>query len=216
MPSETKSSVMKVQVLEQKDNQMKFQVDGVKPSFASALRRIMISEIPTMAVEYIDFKRNDSAIADEVLANRIGMVPLTFDEKNYKLPTEEERKGDKEGKNVVKLVLKKKGPGVVMSGDFKTSDKGVTPLYDNIPVTELFNEDESVELEATAMLGLGKDHAKWQGAVVGYKLADGKKDSFIFNVESISGIPVDQLVERSADILSEKLDTLGKEVKKLK
>ena len=216
MPSETKLSVMKVQILEQKDNSMKFLLEGVKPSFASALRRIMISEIPTMAVEYIDFKRNDSALADELLANRIGMVPLTFDEKSYKLPTDEERKGEKEGKNVVKLVLKKKGPGQVLSGDFKSSDDSVKPLYDNIPVTELFTEDESVDLEATAMLGLGKDHAKWQGAVVGYKLSEGKQDSFIFNVESICGIPVDQLVERSADILSEKLDELGKEVKKLK
>lgn len=206
---------MDIKIIEQQNNSIKFSVDGIKPAFASALRRIMISEIPTMAVEYIDFKRNDSSITDEVLANRIGMIPLTFDEKAYSLPTSEERKGDKEGKNVTKLVLKKKGPAIIYSGDFKSSDKSVKPVFDKIPLTELFNENESVEFEATAMLGLGKDHTKWQGAVVGYKL-NNKKDSFIFNVESICGIPVKEIVLRSVNILNEKMVQLEKELKKLK
>ena len=206
---------MDIKIIEQQNNSIKFSVDGIKPAFASALRRIMISEIPTMAVEYIDFKRNDSSITDEVLANRIGMIPLTFDEKAYSLPTAEERKGDKEGKNVTKLVLKKKGPAIIYSGDFKSSDKSVKPVFDKIPLTELFNENESVEFEATAMLGLGKDHTKWQGAVVGYKL-NNKKDSFIFNVESICGIPVKEIVLRSVNILNEKMVQLEKELKKLK
>ncbi len=206
---------MDIKIIEQQNNSIKFSVDGIKPAFASALRRIMISEIPTMAVEYIDFKINDSSITDEVLANRIGMIPLTFDEKAYSLPTSEERKGDKEGKNVTKLVLKKKGPAIIYSGDFKSSDKSVKPVFDKIPLTELFNENESVEFEATAMLGLGKDHTKWQGAVVGYKL-NNKKDSFIFNVESICGIPVKEIVLRSVNILNEKMVQLEKELKKLK
>ena len=206
---------MDIKIIEQQNNSIKFSVDGIKPAFASALRRIMISEIPTMAVEYIDFKINDSSITDEVLANRIGMIPLTFDEKAYSLPTAEERKGDKEGKNVTKLVLKKKGPAIIYSGDFKSSDKSVKPVFDKIPLTELFNENESVEFEATAMLGLGKDHTKWQGAVVGYKL-NNKKDSFIFNVESICGIPVKEIVLRSVNILNEKMVQLEKELKKLK
>jgi hypothetical protein len=51
---------------------------------------------------------------------------------------------------------------------------------------------------------------------VGYKIEDGKKDHFVFNVESISGIEVGQLVVRSAEILEAKLDEFGKAVKKLK
>jgi DNA-directed RNA polymerase alpha subunit len=97
----------------------------------------------------------------------------------------------------------------------KTTDKSVQPVYDKIPITELF-EGQSIELEATAQLGVGREHAKWQGAVVGYKLADNKKDHFVFNVESISGIEVGQLVAKSAEILEAKFDEFGKSVKKLK
>ena len=206
---------MKVDVLSHKGNEMKFSVDGVKPSFASALRRIMIGEVPTMAIEFVDFKKNDSALADEVVANRMGLIPLTFDEKTYNLPSECKCEGKGCSNCQVTLVLKKKGPAMVYSGDMKSTDKGVKPTYDKIPITELF-EGQDIEFEAIAQLGRGKDHAKWQGAVVGYKIEDSKKDAFVFNVESISGIPVDDLVVRSSEVLEKKFDELGKNVKKLK
>ena len=203
---------MKVEVLSHKGPEMRFSVDGVKPSFASALRRIMISEIPTMAIEFVDFKRNDSALPDEVIANRLGMIPLTFDTKAYEMPPAD---GKRTSRHEVKMVLKKKGPGVVYSGDMKTTDKSVKPVYDKIPITELF-EGQDIQLEATAQLGTGRDHAKWQGAVVGYKLEEGKKDSFVFNVESICGIEVGDLVARSAELLDEKFEEFSKDLKKLK
>ncbi len=206
---------MKVDVLSHKGAEMKFSVDGIKPSFAGALRRIMISEIPTMAIEYVDFKKNDSALTDEVVANRLGLVPLTFDGKAYNLPADCKCEGKGCSRCQVTLVLKKKGPAMVYSGDMKSTDKEVRPVHDKIPITELF-EGQEIAFEAVAQLGKGKDHAKWQGAVVGYRLEEGKKDSFVFNVESISGIPVDELVARSAEVMEQKFDDFGKAVKKLK
>lgn len=206
---------MKVDVLSQKGPELKFSVEGVKPSFASALRRIMIGEIPTMAIEFVDFKKNDSALTDELLANRLGMVPLTFDEKTYNLPSECKCGGKGCSNCQVTLVLKKKGPGIVFSGDLKSTDKDVKPVHDKIPLTELFDNGE-VQFEAIAQLGRGRDHAKWQGAVVGYKTEDNKKDTFVFNVESISGIEVNDLVSRSSELLEKKFDEFGKALKKLK
>jgi len=206
---------MKVEVLSHKGAEMKFSVEGVKPSFASALRRIMISEIPTMAIETIDFKKNDSALPDEVVANRMGLIPLTFDEKAYNLPKDCKCEGKGCSRCQVTIVLKKRGPAVVYSGDMKSTDKSVRPVYDKIPITELF-EGQEITLEATAQLGTGREHAKWQGAVVGYKTVEDKKDAFIFNIESISGIEVDRLVTKSAELLEAKFDDFGKSVKKLK
>lgn len=206
---------MKVEVLSRKGPEMKFSVDGVKPSFASALRRIMIGEIPTMAIEFVDFKKNDSALTDEIVANRMGMIPLTFDEKTYNLPSECKCEGKGCSNCQVTLVLKKKGPGTVYSGDMKSTDKGVRPVHDKIPITEL-GENQEIQLDAIAQLGRGKDHAKWQGAVVGYKTEENKKDNFVFNVESISGIEVDEVVSRSADLLEKKFDDFGKNLKRLK
>lgn len=206
---------MKVDVLSKSGSEMKFSVEGVKPSFASALRRIMIGEVPTMAIEFVDFKKQGSALPDEVVANRMGLIPLTFDEKAYNLPSDCKCEGKGCSSCQVTLVLKKKGPGMVYSGDLKSTDKGVKPVYDKIPITELF-EGQDIELEAVAQLGRGRDHAKWQGAIVGFKTEENKKDAFVFNAESISGIPIDELVIRSSEQLEKKFDELAKNVKKLK
>ena len=61
------------------------------------------------------------------------------------------------------LILKEKGPKVVYSGDL-SSNEAVKPVYDTIPLLKL-KEGEEVELEATANLGVGLDHAKWQPTI---------------------------------------------------
>ena len=68
----------------------------------------------------------------------------------------------------VKLYLKKKGPCVVYSGDLKTTDESVKPVYDRIPIVELF-EGQELEFEAIAQLGYGKEHIKWQGGIMNFR-----------------------------------------------
>jgi DNA-directed RNA polymerase I and III subunit RPAC1 len=46
---------------------------------ANSLRRIMISEAPTMAIEHVFIVNNTSVIQDEVLSHRLGLVPLRVD-----------------------------------------------------------------------------------------------------------------------------------------
>jgi len=203
---------MKVKILEKNDKEIKFSVEGITAGFANALRRIMMTEVPTMAIEWVDFKKNDSVLPDEVLANRLGQIPLTFEKKSYDLHAEC-KCGDKGcSRCQVELVLKKKGPGVVYSGDLKSKAKDVAPVFEKIPIVELFEDDE-LQFEAIAQLGFGKDHAKWQAAIVGYKY---DKDVFIFNVESVSGLSADEVVTAAAEILEKKMVQFGKEVGKLK
>ncbi len=203
---------MKVEILQKNQREMKFSVEGIKSSFASALRRTMVSEVPTMAIEWVDFKQNGSVLNDEVIANRLGLVPLTFDRGVYELPPED---GKLTSKHQVKLVLKKRGPAMVYSGDLKSSDKDVKPVFDKIPITELF-EDQELQFEATAQLGVGRTHAKWQGAVVGYSQDPKNPERFTFNVESVCGLDIEDVVQSSAEILEEKFGEFSKQLKKLK
>ncbi|KAI9698434.1 MAG: DNA-directed RNA polymerases I and III subunit RPAC1 [Candelina mexicana] len=53
-----------------------FSLIGVDASIANAFRRILIAEIPTLAIEYVFVHNNTSIIQDEVLAQRLGLVPL--------------------------------------------------------------------------------------------------------------------------------------------
>jgi len=190
---------MKVQILERNDSEVKFLLEGVTAGFANTLRRIMIGEVPTMAIEWVDFRKNDSVVVDELLANRLGQIPLTFDEKVYNLLDNCKCESKGCSRCQVELVLKKGGPCVVYSGDLKSSDKDVKPVFDKMPVTELFEGDE-LEFEATAQLGLGKNHAKWQAAVVGYK----NKPSVVINAKECDTNKCKKCVEKCVkDIIKE-------------
>jgi len=205
---------LKVKILKKTKDRLEFEVKELTTALAGELRRIMISEIPTMAIEWVDFHKNDSVLWDEIIASRLGLIPLTFDPKFYNFKDDCKCSGKGCSHCQATLVLKKKGPCVVYSGDLKSSDKKVSPLYDNIPITELMEEQE-LEFEAIAQLGLGKGHAKWQGAVVGYEFSE-KDDAYTFIVESVCGLSAEEIVLKSFDVLNEKLKDFTSDLGRLK
>jgi DNA-directed RNA polymerase I and III subunit RPAC1 len=62
---------------------MVFDVIGIEPPLANALRRILISEIPTMAIEVVNIYQNTSIIPDEVLSHRLGLIPILADANDF-------------------------------------------------------------------------------------------------------------------------------------
>ncbi|AEO53856.1 hypothetical protein MYCTH_62866 [Thermothelomyces thermophilus ATCC 42464] len=53
-----------------------FSLIGIDASIANAFRRIMIADIPTLAIETVFVNNNTSVIQDEVLAHRLGLIPF--------------------------------------------------------------------------------------------------------------------------------------------
>ena len=159
---------MKVKVLSRKGENLVFTVEGITPAMANALRRIMISEIPTLAIEWVDFHENTSPLFDEIIAHRLGLIPLSFAPERFNL----KEKCKCEGKGCplceVVFVIDKTGPGTVYSGDMKSSNREIKPLSPAFPVTEL-QKGERLRLEAVAVSGTGKQHAKWQAAIASYQ-----------------------------------------------
>ena len=203
---------MKVKILKKSDKKMEFEITELTSALAGELRHIMVSEIPTMAIEWIDFHKNDSILWDEIMAQRLGLIPLTYDTKFYNMKDDCNCNGKGCVNCQVSFALKKKGPCTVYSSDLIPSDKRVKPVYDKIPITELI-ENQDLEFEATAELGLGKEHAKWQGAIVGYAF---DKDKYTFNVETACGLSAEEIVMKSFDVLSEKLKGFTSDLKRIK
>ena len=51
-------------------------LEGCDLSFANALRRVMIADIPTVAIDMVEIQANTTALPDEFLSHRLGMIPL--------------------------------------------------------------------------------------------------------------------------------------------
>lgn len=56
-----------------------FDLINIDTSIANAFRRIMLAEVPSVAAEQVFIYNNTSVIQDEVLAHRIGLIPLKID-----------------------------------------------------------------------------------------------------------------------------------------
>lgn|SRR3989338_3531307 len=118
---------------------------------ANAIRR-SVSEVSVLAIDEVEIYKNDSALYDEVLAHRLGLIPL----KTEKAMSE---------KTKIDLKLVAKGPCTVYSGDLKGN---ADIIYDKIPIT-ILGEDNKLELVATARLGKGVEHAKYNPGLCYYR-----------------------------------------------
>ncbi len=158
---------MKITFLEKNQNEIKFLVDGVDDVFMNSIRRTSMVGVPVMAIEDVEFTKNSSVLYDEIVAHRLGLIPIKTDLKAYNLPEECKCKGKGCSVCQVKFTLKAKGPTTVYSGDLKSKDKEIVPVYDKIPIAKL-REGQEIELVATAVLGFGSEHTKWATGTMSY------------------------------------------------
>jgi DNA-directed RNA polymerase subunit D len=159
---------MKVEIIKQAENEVMFTVEGIGPALANAIRRAAMFEVPTLAIEDVYFSKNSSVLYDEIVAHRLGLVPLKTDLKSYNLPSACTCKGKLCAKCSVKGTLKAKGPVTVYAEDLKFKDPSVKALHLKIPIVKLL-EGQELELEFAAVLGQGKEHTKWSSCHLYYR-----------------------------------------------
>jgi DNA-directed RNA polymerase subunit D len=160
---------MEVDILEMSERSAKFVLSDVSAAFANGIRRAALSDVPTLAITYVNIYNNTSVLFDEQLGLRLALIPLAANIEEF-VPIEECICGGSECPACrVSLTLSAEGPRMVYSGDFVSSDETVQPAEANIPIIEL-KEGQKVVLEAIAHMGYGNQHARWQaGVACGYK-----------------------------------------------
>ncbi|MFW5852833.1 MAG: DNA-directed RNA polymerase subunit D [Nanoarchaeota archaeon] len=149
---------MKIAKISDKNDVLAFSIEGAKVSFVNALRRTILNDVPTMAIEDVEFRKNTSALYDEMIALRLGLLVLSTDLDSYEFPSDKVPKDS--AKASLKLTLSAKGPKTVYASDIKSADPKVKPVHGKTPIVKLI-EGQELEFEATAVLGRGKEHAKW-------------------------------------------------------
>ena len=177
---------------------MTFDLTGVDASVANALRRIMLAEVPTVAIEHVYIEMNSSIIHDEVLAHRLGLVPIAVDPRLFDFRAEEEEANSAntlvfslditcvrpEGKAGEPTPLPGGGTAPytlhVYARDLlwcpqgdqeeRFGANGVRPAHEDILLAKL-RPGQSIKLECHCQKGVGKDHAKFSPvATASYRL----------------------------------------------
>lgn len=159
---------MEAKLLKKEKNKSIFLFKGLTPYYVNALRRVIIERVPTMAIEDVTFVENSSAMYDEILAHRLGLIVFQADLKSYFVREECKCKGKGCARCELKMTVDVKGPCILYAENIKTKDPKIKPVYPKTPIVKLM-KGQAVKLTATAILGRGKDHMKFAPALVYYQ-----------------------------------------------
>ncbi len=140
---------------------------------ANSIRR-SVSEVPTLAIEDVEIYKNDSALYDENLALRLGLIPIKTEK-------------SMNSKTAIEFKLSKEGPCTVYASDLK-GDGDI--IYPKMPLTILGDENK-LELVATAVLGKGTTHAKFIPGLCYYRRL----------IEVNSFPEADKIIEKSKSLI---------------
>jgi DNA-directed RNA polymerase subunit D len=173
---------MKIDVLEMTPTKAEFVISDTNPTFANAIRRTLVSDVPKMAIDNVEFHlgpimdednkayESISPLFDEIISHRLSLVPVPTDLENYNYRAKCSCGGEGCPSCTIMYSLNKKGPCTVYSGDLEPLGNEQFRIKDDlIPIVKLA-DDQALLVYATAELGTGRQHAKWQAAVgAGYR-----------------------------------------------
>ncbi|MFH0836304.1 MAG: hypothetical protein V1834_04030 [Candidatus Micrarchaeota archaeon] len=204
-----------LKVLKEEENRLTLHASGWDSSLLNALRRTVISDLPAFAIDEVDFYENSSVLFNDYLAHRIGLIPLSF---------EEGLKDDA----TVSFALDAEAideDRFVYSKELTSTDDKIKVQFPNIPIAKLV-KGQKLRLEATAVIGTGKKHAKFQSALASFGSAEDYKErkddalkpqlkqgDFVFFVESFNNLSARQQLNRALETVESELTVLEKELK---
>ncbi|XP_011708102.1 PREDICTED: DNA-directed RNA polymerases I and III subunit RPAC1 [Wasmannia auropunctata] len=192
---------LKINIIQEERDQreLEFDIIGCHTSLANAFRRILLSEIPSMAIEKVYIINNTSLLQDEVLAQRLGLIPLCADPRLFEYPPNGRPDDEVSDQDTLRYELKvmctvnPQAPknsrlpedmyrnSKVYSKDIKWVPIGrqadMFPRVDKFSVLEddilicKMRPGHEIHLFMHAVKGIGKDHAKFSPvATASYRL----------------------------------------------
>uniref|UniRef100_A0A673HXL4 DNA-directed RNA polymerases I and III subunit RPAC1 n=1 Tax=Sinocyclocheilus rhinocerous TaxID=307959 RepID=A0A673HXL4_9TELE len=186
----------RIDIVHSDENLLEFDMIGIDAAIANAFRRILLAEVPTMAIEKAFIYNNTSIIQDEILAHRLGLVPIKADPRLFEYRNPEDQEGTEI--DTIQLQLKVKctrnprAPKdssdpkelylnhMVYSGDIKWlpignqadvfADAKIGPVHGDILLAQL-RPGQELDIVMHCVKGIGKDHAKFSPvATASYRL----------------------------------------------
>ena len=207
--------MVSIDVIESSPSRIRIRLKGVDRAYANAIRRVAISQVPTLAIDDVVILENSSVMFDELVAHRLGLIPLKTDLDRFNLPDQCDCKSALGcPKCRVLLVLDAEASDrvrTVSSGDLISEDPESKPVSDNIPIVKLA-PGQKIKLEAYARLGKGSEHAKWQPTAASVLIETARPDEFELYIESVGSLPAPEILARSIQKIQQSLVEFSKEI----
>jgi len=175
----------------------------------SKLRKILISQIQTMAIEFIEVEQNSSALPDETIIHRLCLLPIhCINIENFVHMNDCECE-DEAGCNkcsipfLLNVTGKGKNKYMVTSDHIEFSQKSLEIVASRIPIFFLRN-GESVIIRGKVQKCTGSVHFKWSpvtNAVVFYQVKD---HSYRLSFEGIGQLKNEIIIKKAIDMLNNK------------
>jgi DNA-directed RNA polymerase I and III subunit RPAC1 len=115
------------------EDRLIFDVIHAPPSHANALRRTLLAEVPSMAVDFVTILLNTGVMPDEVLSHRLGLLPLNAEPSQFDFLTSEMTADTPDDPGTTALfglhIIGGDGPAPDLHGVDSTWEEGLPPLY---------------------------------------------------------------------------------------
>ncbi len=180
-----------MKLIEKTENQIVFSTE-IEDTLANSIRRY-VHQILVMAIDELEISKNDSALYDETIAHRVGLIPLKTEK-------------DVAEKSTGKLTLNVNKPGIVYSEELKGNPN---PVYGKIPITTL-DKNQELSFKATIKTGKGAEHSKFSPGTMFYRNAVELTVDNEFHGEIKKICPKNEIKEKGNKITIK--DNLKKEV----
>ena len=174
--------MVKAKVIEENDEKISILLSDADRAFVNAIRRTLISDTPKMAIDTVRFEmgtieqdgevwETNGPLPDEVVAQRLAMIPIPtkHDEFHFQdsCPSCAELVVEDRGCPLCTMIYTCKAFGseggqTVTAGNmiFLGAGGEISEKYHSIAITKL-SRGQMIEFYATAIMGRGRDHAKW-------------------------------------------------------
>jgi len=164
----------KLEIIDLREDEIKFILSDTDVSVANAFRRVMVAEVPTMAIETVEIIENTSVLTDEFLAHRLGLIPLASSSVHEYVYSRDCNCDGGCPQCEVHFTINVRNDGeyderrLVTSADLKNDDDNSTvvpadaeaPEGQRIVIAKL-GRNQELRVRAIAHKGIGKEHAKW-------------------------------------------------------
>ena len=172
------------------------------------LRRILLSQICTMAIEFVEIDKNSSALPDETIAHRLGLLPIqcqdvdTFSGMDECICEKESGCTNCSIPFTLDVTGKSKNRYQVTSDDIHFEGKTLKVTTSRIPIFFL-RKGETVIIKGKIKKATGGIHSKWSPVTSSVTFSEIKKDTYRLSFEGIGQLNNEEIIRKAFRILNQ-------------